>query len=66
VVRYQWVLQRIRGQEATDEPLTSLLAVPNRSAWRITDSSGAVPANEVNVRFDAQEIANLMLKAPAA
>ena len=54
-----------RGSEARRQlPSTSLLAVPDRSAWRITDSSAAVAANEVNVRFDAQETADLMLKAP--
>jgi hypothetical protein len=65
------VLQKIQGQEATVEALTSLVdpnavnieraafAVLGKICVAITDAGNAVAANGINVQLDAQEIADL-------
>ena len=70
------VLQKVQGQEATVEALTSLIdpnavnieraafAVLGKICVAITDAGNAVAANGLNVQLDAQEIADL--KAIAA
>ncbi|HZT32781.1 MAG TPA: hypothetical protein VE999_01600 [Gemmataceae bacterium] len=70
------VLQKVQGQEATVEALTSLVdpnavnieraafAVLGKVCVAITDAGNAVAANGLNLQLDAQEIADL--KAVAA
>ena len=70
------VLQKVQGQEATVEALTSLVdpnavnieraafAVLGKICTAITDAGSAIAANGINVQLDAQEIADL--KAIAA
>ena len=65
------VLQKVQGQEATVEALTSLIdpnavnieraafAVLGKICTAITDAGNAVAANGINVQLDAQEIADL-------
>jgi len=65
------VLQKVQGQEATVEALTSLVdpnavnieraafAVLGKVSVAITDAGNAVAANGINVQLDAQEIADL-------
>jgi hypothetical protein len=65
------VLQKVQGQEATVEALTSLVdpnavnieraafAVLGKICTAITDAGNAVAANGINVQLDAQEIADL-------
>ncbi len=65
------VLQKVLGQEATVEALTSLVdpnavnieraafAVLGKISVAITDAGNAVAANGINVQLDAQEIADL-------
>jgi hypothetical protein len=65
------VLQKVQGQEATVEALTSLVdpnavnieraafAVLGKICVAITDAGNAVAANGVNVQLDAQEISDL-------
>ena len=65
------VLQKVQGQEATVEALTSLVdpnavnieraafAVLGKICVAVTDAGNAVAANGVNVQLDAQEIADM-------
>jgi hypothetical protein len=65
------VLQKVQGQEATVETLTSLVdpnavnieraafAVLGKICVAITDAGNAVAANGINVQLDAQEITDL-------
>ena len=65
------VLQKVQGQEATVEALTSLVdpnavnieraafAVLGKICVAVTDAGNAVAANGVNVQLDSQEIADL-------
>lgn len=65
------VLQKVQGQEATVEALTSLVdpnavnieraafAVLGKICVAITDAGNAVAANGLNVQLDAQEVADL-------
>jgi hypothetical protein len=65
------VLQKVQGQEATVEALTSLVdpnavnieraafAVLGKVCVAITDAGNAAAANGINVQLDAQEIADL-------
>ena len=65
------VLQKVQGQEATVEALTSLVdpnavniersafAVLGKICVAITDAGNAVAANGINVQLDTQEIADL-------
>ena len=65
------VLQKVQGQEATVEALTSLVdpnavnieraafAVLGKVCVAITDAGNAVAANGINMQLDAQEIADL-------
>jgi hypothetical protein len=65
------VLQKVQGEEATVEALTSLIdpnavnieraafAVLGKICVAITDAGNAVAANGLNLQLDAQEIADL-------
>src|SRR5579864_1855299 len=65
------VLQKVQGQEATVEALTSLVdpnavnieraafAVLGKICVAVTDAGNAVAANGINVQLDAQEMADL-------
>jgi hypothetical protein len=65
------VLQKVQGQEATVEALTSLVdpnavnieraafAVLGKICVAISDAGNAVAANGLNLQMDAQEIADL-------
>ena len=65
------VLQKVQGQEATVEALTSLVdpnavnieraafALLGKICVAITDAGNAAAANGVNVQLDAQEIADM-------
>jgi len=65
------VLQKVQGQEATVEALTSLIdpnavnieraafAVLGKACVAITDVGNAVAANGLNLQLDAQEVTDL-------